>query len=197
MCQLTGIMYVMIVVGVDEVGRGSWAGPLLVVAAYSIAKLPEGLKDSKLLSKNRRENLIEDIKNSCQLGEGWVQPEEIDEHGLAKALRIGVARALLALSPPKSAKIIIDGNVNYCPAEFTNSECLIDGDKLVPIISAASIYAKVLRDAHMTRLAQIYPLYEFEQHVGYGTRRHQLMLKVHGPSKIHRRSFKPVAKLIG
>ncbi len=187
----------MVVVGVDEVGRGSWAGPLLVVAALAITNLPDGLKDSKLLTKVRREELIEDIKSSCKLGEGWVQPEEIDEHGLARGLRIGVARALLSLAPPKNAKIIIDGNVNYCPEEFSNSECLINGDATLPIISAASIYAKVLRDKHMERLAQIYPKYGFDKHVGYGTHLHELMLRVHGPSRIHRRSFKPVAKLIG
>lgn len=187
----------MVVVGVDEVGRGSWAGPLLVVAAFTVTKLPDGLKDSKLLSKAQREDLIEDIKNSCQLGEGWVQPEEIDKYGLAKGMRIGVARALMAASVPTDARIIIDGNVNYCPDEYANAECLINGDATEPIISAASIYAKVQRDKHMERLAQIYPKYGFEQHVGYGTQLHELMLRVYGPSRVHRRSFKPVAKLIG
>lgn len=184
-------------VGVDEVGRGSWAGPLLVVAAAPIAKLPEGLKDSKLLTKNQRHALFEQIKTSCKLGEGWVQPEEIDAYGLTQAMRIGVSRALVMLGADVNDQIIMDGNINYCPQEFTRVEAIINADNIHPIVSAASIYAKVLRDQHMVRIAQLYPLYGFDKHVGYGTHLHQLMLRVHGPCRIHRRSYKPVAKLIG
>lgn len=185
------------VIGVDEVGRGSWAGPLLVVAAIAVTDLPDGLKDSKLLTKKHRGELFDQIKSTCKLGEGWVQPEEIDKHGLTKAMRLGVSRALIMLGADSTAEIIIDGNINYCHKDFTNAQAVINADDLHPIVSAASIYAKVLRDAHMTRLAQIYPKYGFEKHVGYGTKLHELMLTVHGPTKIHRQSFKPVAKLIG
>lgn len=184
------------IIGIDEVGRGSWAGPLLVVAASAQYTLPDGLKDSKLLSKKPREELFEMIVQSCQLGEGWVQSEEIDEYGLAQAMRLGVSRALLMLGAELKSKIIIDGNINYCPSEYTNSQAIINADESHPIVSAASVYAKVLRDRHMSRLAQIYPIYEFDKHVGYGTELHALLLKVHGPCKIHRQSYKPVAQLI-
>lgn len=180
------------IVGVDEVGRGSWAGPLLVVAACADGELPSGLKDSKLLNKNHRNVLFEQIKDSCVLGEGWVQPEEIDQHGLAKAMRLGVSRALIMLGADFGAEIIIDGNVNYCPEEFKKAKAVINADDLHPIVSAASIYAKVLRDQHMARLARFYPKYGFELHVGYGTSRHSQALRKYGPTPLHRKSYRPV-----
>jgi ribonuclease HII len=186
----------MKIVGIDEVGRGCWAGPLLVVAAMASADLPEGLADSKLLTKKQRENLIEDIKISCEIGEGWVQPEEIDKFGLAGAMRLGVSRALIALNADFEDEIIMDGTVNYCSEEFSNVSTVIKADQLHPIVSAASIYAKVTRDAHMARIAQFYPYYGFEQHVGYGTSLHQQALKVHGVSAVHRKSFKPIQALL-
>jgi ribonuclease HII len=185
------------IIGIDEVGRGSWAGPLLVVAATQTINLPDGIKDSKVLSKEKRCELFDQIKTSCKLGEGWVQPEEIDEHGLTKAMRIGVSRALLMIGAKQDDIIIMDGNINYCPDEFVNVQCIIKADAHHPIVGAASIYAKVLRDEHMQRLSQLYPKYEFDRHVGYGTRTHALMLKVYGPCQIHRKSFKPVKELIG
>lgn len=184
------------VIGVDEVGRGSWAGPLLVVAARQVYDLPAGVKDSKLLNKQQRNDLIEDLKLACRFGEGWVQPEEIDELGLTKAMQLGVSRALIMLGADDSDQIIIDGNINYCPPQFIKSTAIIKADDSHPIVSVASIYAKVLRDNHMTLLAQMYPQYGFEQHVGYGTELHKLLLRVHGPSEIHRKSYKPVAELI-
>src|SRR5438045_2946675 len=151
-----------VIIGVDEVGRGSWAGPLVIVAAAAVTDLPEGIKDSKVLSKKQRDELFDQIKECCKLGEGWVQPEEIDKYGLAQAMRIGISRALLMLGAAQNDKIIMDGKINYCPTESANVECVVDADALYPIVSAASIYAKVLRDQHMTRLAQIYPDYGFD-----------------------------------
>ncbi|OGL30288.1 hypothetical protein A3D14_02770 [Candidatus Saccharibacteria bacterium RIFCSPHIGHO2_02_FULL_47_12] len=185
-----------VVVGVDEVGRGSWAGPLLVVAARAHRDLPVGLKDSKLLSKKRREELYELLLETCQFGEGWVQPEEIDAKGLAGAMRLGVARALIELGTGFEDWIILDGNINYCPEEFLNTSAVIGADATHPIVSAASIYAKVKRDAHMVRVADLYPDYKFEKHVGYGTKLHQQMLEKFGVSKIHRKSYGPVKALL-
>lgn len=182
-------------IGVDEVGRGSWAGPLLVVAAINHSVLPGGLKDSKQLSKSKREELYEHLLVSCRFGEGWVQPEEIDAYGLAEAMRFGVSRALLNLGADFEAEIILDGNINYCPEEFVNAKAVIKADTFYPLVSAASIYAKVKRDAHMVQIAQFYPDYEFEKHVGYGTEAHKQALVAHGPSKIHRMSFEPVRQL--
>ncbi len=183
-------------VGIDEVGRGSWAGPLLVVAARAKTALPSGLADSKKLTKNQRELLVTPIMKTCDLGEGWVQPEEIDQIGLAAAMRLGVSRALIAIGVTTDEPIIMDGRVNYCPKEFTKVKTVIGADDSQPIVSAASIYAKVIRDKHMTRLAQIYPSYHFDKHVGYGTKLHLAMLKKYGISRLHRRSFQPVKALI-
>lgn len=182
----------MSIVGIDEVGRGCWAGPLLVVAARAKNDLPAGLADSKLLTKTKRNGLLEAIKATCDLGEGWVQPEEIDELGLTRAMRLGVTRALMSLGVLTDEPIIMDGLINYCPNEFIKVSTVAKADQIHPIVSAASIYAKVIRDDHMTRIAKFHPFYGFEKHVGYGTALHQNALKVHGVSKLHRKSFKPV-----
>ena len=182
--------------GIDEVGRGCWAGPLLVVAARANRVLPTGLADSKVLSKNKREFLYDKIVDTCSLGEGWVQPHEIDSIGLAKAMYLGVSRALMELGTMLDEHIILDGIVNYCSPEFTHVEVMPRADKFSPIVSAASIYAKVTRDKHMERVGQFYPEFSFEKHVGYGTELHLDMLKKHGVTNVHRRSFKPIQKLL-
>lgn len=182
-------------IGIDEVGRGCWAGPLLVVAARVKTTLPLGLKDSKKLSKKQRDSLFEQIKNTCNLGEGWVEPAEIDELGLTGAMQLGVARALKNLNAKIDDTIIMDGHINYCAADFVNVECVIKADDSHPIVSAASIYAKVLRDTKMTELAKIYPNYGFENHVGYGTKQHLQAMQKLGICEIHRKSYKPVYNL--
>ena len=183
-------------IGVDEVGRGCLAGPLLVAAARARSDLPAGLKDSKLLSKTEREQILSKLSTCCDFGDGWVTAAEIDSFGLAKALRLGVARALKSLRVQVGEQIIMDGSVNYVPKKFKNSKAMIDGDNLVPIISAASVYAKVTRDKFMAELAKKYPNYSFERHVGYGTKTHMLALKNYGALKyVHRYSYQPIAKL--
>ena len=140
--------------------------------------------------------LMDAIKSTCKLGEGWVQPEEIDQHGLANAMRIGVSRALIMLGVELDESIIMDGPINYCPPEFGQVQTIIKADSLHPIVSAASIYAKVLRDEYMERIARFYPNYQFDQHVGYGTKLHQEMLNKYRDSLIHRQSFKPIKALL-
>lgn len=183
-------------IGIDEVGRGCWAGPLLVVAARQAGDLPAGLKDSKLLSKKRRELFRHDIMLACDMGEGWVMPAEIDHLGLAEAMRLGVRRALEALKTGYDEKIVIDGNINYCDKKYYKSAAVIDADALFPLVSAASIYAKVVRDEYMATLPERYEQYEFARHVGYGTARHKLLLDKYGVSDMHRRSFAPVKALL-
>lgn len=183
-------------IGVDEVGRGCLAGPLLVVAAKQIGPLPKGLKDSKLLSRRQRQSIYQLLTANCQFGEGWVKTSEIDKHGLAKALRLGVTRSLRSLGAKVEEQIVIDGKMNYAPEKFIKAKCVVDADDLVPIVSAASIYAKVKRDAFMIELAKRYPAYGFENHVGYGTSAHIAALHSNGLIKfVHRVSFQPVAKL--
>jgi ribonuclease HII len=186
------------IVGVDEVGRGCLAGPLLVVAARATDELPDGLKDSKLLSRKQREQILNKLSICCEFGEGWVKASEIDRVGLAGALRLGVRRALAGLSVEAEAEIIMDGSVNYIPKKFKLGRCLINGDSLVPVISAASIHAKVTRDRYMMKLADRHPGYLFESHVGYGTKAHMLALKKLGALKyVHRQSYLPIANLSG
>jgi len=181
-------------VGVDEVGRGCWAGPLLVVAARTVGALPVGLKDSKLLSKIQREKLFIKLQKSCDFAEGWINAQEIDERGLAGSLRLGTARALVALKTDADEEVIIDGAVNYAPPAFVRVNCIVRADSLVPLVSAAGIYAKVKRDQCMAQLARVHPSYGFERHVGYGTKAHQLALKNFGAlNNVHRLSFRPMS----
>ncbi len=184
------------VVGIDEVGRGAWAGPLLVVAAKAKTALPVGLKDSKVLTKKRRETLFPLLEESCDFGEGWVEPAEIDQIGLTGAMELAVRRALIHLKAENTDEIIMDGTINYCDKKFMNVQCIARADATRPIVSAASIYAKVLRDRKMEQLAVEHPGYGFGKHVGYGTKLHLERLKSHGVSPIHRLSYKTVAVFV-
>jgi len=189
---LIGNIYIMSVIGIDEVGRGCWAGPLLVVASRARGSLPSGLADSKVLSKAKRVLLIDSIVDSCDIGEGWVSPEEIDSLGLAGAMKIAVSRALKELKAESTEAIMMDGLVNYCPSEFINVQTVAKADQKYPIVSASSIYAKVTRDNYMAQESIKYPNYGFESHVGYGTKAHNEALKTYGVCDLHRKSFKPV-----
>jgi ribonuclease HII len=179
-------------IGIDEVGRGAWAGPLLVVAARHSMVLPDGLADSKVMSRRSREQQKQLIETTCDLGEGWVEPAEIDQFGLTKAMQLGVKRALESINAAPTEAIIMDGHINYCPATYTNVQAIIDADATHPIVSAASIYAKVTRDNYMAELAKTFPEYGFESHVGYGTAKHKAALATHGVTFVHRLSYKPI-----
>lgn len=183
-------------IGVDEVGRGAWAGPLLVVAARQTGTMPEGLRDSKKLTRKQRESIFNILIANFQFGEGWVQPSEIDQLGLTDAMRLAVSRALKALNTDVTNEIIMDGTINYCDDSFTNVKCIARADDTHPIVSAASIYAKVLRDAKMTELALQYPYYGFEKHVGYGTKIHLDAIAKIGVCELHRLSYKPLKAFI-
>lgn len=185
-------LYTGHMIGIDEVGRGAWAGPLLVVAARECEHVPDGLKDSKLLTKRQRERLAEGIQSTCDLGEGWVSPAEVDHLGLTASMRLGVQRALEKLKARNDEEIVIDGHINYCAEGYVNARAVIDADATHPIVSAASIYAKVLRDNYMCELAKGFPGYGFEKHVGYGTRTHKEALTQYGVTAIHRKSYKPI-----
>jgi ribonuclease HII len=138
------------------------------------------------------------LSNCCQFGEGWAKPSEIDKLGLSRALSLGAARALRMLQVRVDEELMLDGNFNYLPKKFKNSSTLVNADNLVPIVSAASIYAKVTRDKYMYDLAKKYPAYNFEAHVGYGTKAHMLAIKSSGAIKyVHRFSFTPIADLAG
>jgi ribonuclease HII len=180
-------------IGIDEVGRGCWAGPLLAGAVLLSESIP-GLKDSKKLSKKQRERLDAEIRvQALAFGIGWVTPKEVDELGLTEAVRIAMRRALAQITVPYD-EVIIDGSLNFL-SDNPKATALIKADDSVPAVSAASIIAKVARDNFMVQAAKAYPGYGFEAHVGYGTAAHLLALKKLGICELHRLSYKPIQLL--
>ena len=189
----------MLVVGVDEVGRGCWAGPL--VAGAVILKQPiKGLRDSKKLSRAQREGLAVEIEREAMaIGLGWVDPATIDAIGLTAAVRLAMERAVAQIAVAYD-EVIIDGAYNFLAHLQRRTgpkiSTLIKADDLIPAVSAASIMAKVARDSYMSELALKYPDYGFERHVGYGTALHLAQLKLQGVTPDHRRSYKPIQALL-
>lgn len=186
----------MITVGVDEVGRGSWAGPLVAGAVILPARLnledgPVVLRDSKKLSAKQRETAARWIhEHALAVGLGWVQAHEIDAVGLTRAVGMAMERALAQITV-HFEELIVDGNHNFFPFD-PRAKAVIKADDSVPSVSAASIVAKVARDNHMAALPEKYAGYGFDTHVGYGTAAHIAALKKLGVSDIHRRSYKPI-----
>ncbi len=189
------------ILGVDEVGRGAWAGPLVVGACV----LPDnrqisGLTDSKKLTAKKRQAIFDQLQAAnISYGLGWVWPEQIDQIGLSVALKQATYEAVSQIKADYD-QIIIDGTINFLADydQFDNISTLKKADLLIPSVSAAAILAKVSRDQYMIDLAKDskYQKYQFNKHVGYGTSLHCQMLDKYGVSDIHRRSFKPIAKLL-
>jgi ribonuclease HII len=186
------------ILGIDEVGRGPWAGPLVVGAVVLGDTTIEGLTDSKKLSLKRREALDILIReHALGFGLGWVHASELDALGLAESLRVATIRAVEAVQSAYS-EIIIDGTINFLKdtSKGPYVTTLAKADLLVPAVSAASIVAKVARDAYMAKQALVYPQYGFEKHVGYGTAAHRAAIDAYGITELHRQSFAPIAKLV-
>lgn len=179
----------MVTVGVDEVGRGCWAGPL-VAGAVILRKEVPGLNDSKKLSKKRRDELDLLIRQSAVVGLGWVTPAEIDKIGLTQAVRLAMQRAVDELDSDYD-EVIVDGNYNFL-SHLSDSSAIIKADGTIAAVSAASIVAKVARDTYMEELEDKYLPWQFARHVGYGTALHIATLKEFGVSDIHRLSYKPI-----
>lgn len=180
------------VAGVDEVGRGPLAGPVVCAAVILDPRRPlQGLTDSKRLSPARRETLARQIRE-CALGWalGRAEVEEIDRLNIRRATLLAMRRAVLALTPAPD-RVQVDGR--ECPELDCPVEAMVGGDRLMPAISAASILAKVARDAEMCALEHHHPGYGFAAHKGYGTAAHLAALRRLGPTAVHRRSFAPVA----
>ena len=194
----------MPILGIDEVGRGPLAGPLVVGAVI----LPPGikpwfseLKDSKKLTPKKREELDSIILAESTTGLGWVSATEIDEIGISKALKLATKRAVKSVQRLHASfsQIIIDGKVNFLtdtPLENYVSTCIKADDKIREV-SAASIIAKVARDHYMINLAAKYPGYGFDKHVGYGTKAHVAAIYQYGLTDEHRKSFEPCKSLSG
>ena len=189
--------------GVDEVGRGPWAGPVIAAAAVFLEpstlplSLREGIQDSKKLSKAKREFIYHELMTlkDFHFGMGQASVEEIDRMNILQATYLAMRRAVEAL-PQKPPVLLIDGKqipsfegIQTCP--------VIGGDGLSLSIAAASIIAKVIRDRFMEDLSKDHPFYGWETNAGYGTAHHQNALKIHGITPHHRRSFAPIRQMGG
>lgn len=185
-----------LIAGVDEVGRGPLAGPVVTAAVIlnPVRPIP-GLADSKTLTPQRRESLALEIRtHALAWALGRAEIEEIDTLNILHATLLAMQRAIAALPiAPRAA--LIDGN--RCPPLPCPAHAVVQGDQRVPQISAASILAKVARDGEMRLLEAQYPGYGFALHKGYGTALHLEALVTLGPSAIHRRSFAPVRQAYG
>jgi ribonuclease HII len=195
----------MITVGVDEVGRGCWAGPVVagaVILPPDFA-LDDGpiksilvLRDSKKLSNKQSEDIAAIVhEKALAVGLGWVWPEEVDAIGLTAAVQSAMRQAVAAITNDYD-EIIIDGNHNFL-ADDPRARAVIKADDTVPAASAASIVAKVARDNYMAEIDAKYPGYDFAAHVGYGTATHIAALRELGVCDQHRKSYKPIKKFLG
>ncbi|MBU4360752.1 ribonuclease HII [Candidatus Parcubacteria bacterium] len=182
------------IAGLDEAGRGSWAGPLVSGAVIFQPNVKiKNIKDSKLLSESKRQKMFLYITKNCLTWSvGVVAPQEIDNLGILPANRLAFERAVkrLALKPDY---LLIDGLRNLDSA--IHNEFVIKGDQKILSIAAASIVAKVVRDSILNNLNKSYPEYNFHQHKGYGTKKHLDAIHKYGPCEIHRFSFKPINML--
>ena len=185
-----------LIAGVDEAGRGPLAGPVVAAAVILDDLNPiKGLNDSKKLSPMRREKLYDEIRAKalcCAIGEASV--EEIDRLNILQATLLAMRRAVEGLRL-KPSKVLVDGN--RLPVLDVLAEAIVRGDATVPAISAASILAKVTRDRWCPELDQRYPEYGFAGHKGYGTAEHLAALRTHGACPEHRKTFAPVAQVLG
>ena len=186
------------IIGVDEAGRGPLVGGVVAAAVILPPKfqLP-GMTDSKKLNEKKRDSLYQKITEQCDWSVGEASSIEIDQINILQATMLAMKRAINDLQEEYSKQrgetmfnVIVDGN--QCP-DVSNCIAIVKGDLSEPVISAASIIAKVTRDRQMKELDNQYPQYGFAQHKGYGTRKHLLALSIYGPIKgVHRHSFGPI-----
>lgn len=192
------------IVGIDEVGRGPIAGPVAVCAFLLDSifqeevekfskenKLP--LRDSKKLTEKMRDRWYEFLIKSkkegkCDFSVSLVSASDIDKHGIVPAIKKALVTSLKKVAPDNSVKIVLDGGLK-APSEYTNQESFIKGDELYPVISLASIVAKVSRDTLMKKYSKEFPEYGFENNAGYGTNSHYVAIQKNGLTVLHRKSF--------
>lgn len=183
-----------IIAGVDEAGRGPWAGPVVAAAVILDRKnIPHGLNDSKKLSRKKREKLKEEICKTCNVGVGIVSEQEIDSLNILEATKQAMIMAVETLST-KPDVVLVDGNQK--PDMNYKVEAIVKGDSKSLSIAAASIIAKVTRDEIMTELHTMFPYYGWNRNAGYGTKEHQETLEKFGITPHHRKSFAPIKKLM-
>jgi ribonuclease HII len=182
------------VAGIDEAGRGPWAGPVVAAAVVlDHARLPRGLDDSKALASAERERLHREILATARVGIGIADAAEIDRDNILVATFSAMARAVDALGCLPAAALV-DGN--RAPGLACPVATIVKGDATSLAIAAASIVAKVTRDRMMCEAARRYPGYGFERHKGYGTAEHRAAIACHGLTPLHRRSFRPIRRVL-
>lgn len=185
----------MRILGIDEVGRGSIAGPL-VVCGVVLNSTIKGLADSKKLTRTQREKLCNQICNDYnRVIIVTINSMMIDQLGLSECMRTACSQIFSGFSKQEFDKVVIDGNVNYLKGR-NNTETIIGADDLVDEVMAASIVAKVARDNYMLLQSVKYPEYMFDKNVGYGTAQHLKALNNFGYTKQHRKTFKPVDRYV-
>lgn len=181
--------------GVDEAGRGPWAGPVVAAAVILDAdKIPANIDDSKAMDEEGRAFLYNRIMKVADVGVGIADVERIDRDNILNATLWAMREAVAALQT-KPRLVLVDGN--RAPRIAIETRTIVKGDAKCVSIAAASIIAKVTRDRMMIAAARDYPGYGFERHKGYGTPEHQSAIEAHGVCAIHRRSFKPVQLALG
>jgi len=182
--------------GVDEVGRGPWAGPVTAAAViFDPERVPMGLRDSKKLTARQRSSLAQEIEAvAVSFAVIHVPPAEIDRINVLQATFTAMMQALSALEPAAQA-VLVDGR-QLPPSLNLPAQAIVGGDDQSHSIAAASILAKVARDTHMVALSQQYPGYGWDTNVGYGTAQHQKGLETYGVTPHHRRSFKPIHNIL-
>lgn len=182
------------VAGIDEVGRGPWAGPVVAAAViFKDAPTLEGIKDSKKVSPKKRALLFDAIHEVAYVGVGMCEVEEIDTLNILGATKAAMQRAVQTL-PIVPQAALVDGN--SCPELPCVAEAVIKGDNKSLSIAAASIIAKVTRDRIMHELHQAFPHFGWDSNAGYGTKQHSEGIAKHGITEHHRRSFAPIRKYI-
>ena len=182
------------VAGVDEVGRGPLAGPV-VAAAVILDKnnLPAGIRDSKKISKNKREIIAEKIRSNSHYAYGEASVEEIDNLNILEASLLAMKRAIISLKK-KPSIVLVDGN-KLPEIKKYKLNSVIKGDQKVPSISAASIIAKVTRDKMISTLGKKFKGYNWDKNYGYGTKQHLKAIKNLGITSHHRKTFSPINKI--
>ena len=184
-----------LIAGIDEAGRGPWAGPVVsAVVILNEKNIPDGLNDSKKLSEKKRLSLYSSIYNFHFVGVGISSIEEIDSMNVLQATFLSMKRAVEDLNP-QPEYILVDGNLD--PGLNFKTKCIIKGDSISISIAAASVIAKVTRDNLMLKLDKEFPNYNWKKNKGYGTAEHRNALELHGPCKYHRKSFSPINKMLG
>ena len=193
----------LMILGIDEVGRGPWAGPLVVGAVILGGAEIDGLDDSKKLTKKRRQTLDALIRQQAAVWAlGWVSAQELDEAGMSEALRLATRRAVEQIQAQcrqqnlAFSEVIIDGKVNFLRGTALEKFAMTmpKADGLIPSVSAASIIAKVARDQFMAEQDAVYPGYGFASNAGYGVAKHRAAIERMGVTPLHRLSFAPLAK---